>query len=194
MTALRLGILGGTFNPIHDGHLLLAETAREALRLDRVLFIPAGRPPHKPARGLLPGGARMALVRCAIRGQAAFAASDMELRRRGRSYTIDTVRALRRRFPQATLFLLLGADLLEVPWRAWEELQRLCTVAVAARSGGRIVRRAGLVTLPMPVVAISSSDIRQRLATHRSIRYLVPEAVERAIRRHGWYGASRTSP
>ena len=199
-SALRIGIFGGTFNPVHLGHLLLAETAREQLKLDRVLFIPTGQPPHKSSRGLLPGKQRLALVKRAIQGQPGFAASDLELQRSGPSYSIQTVQRLRARFPRAALFLLMGEDMLRVPWRAWHDLMRLCTVVVAHRSANAPARSphparhhgtapaSGRVRwLEMPVVEISSSGIRRRLRAGRSIRYLVPPAVERYIRQHHLY-------
>ena len=185
---MRLGVFGGTFNPIHLGHLVLAEAAREALALDRVLFIPTHQPPHKPGRGLLPGATRLKLVQLAIRDHPAFVASDIELQREEPSYSIETVRILRKQLPAAKLFLIIGADMLSVRWVAWGELKRLCTVVVAHRPGGGPGRReAGLRWLAMPQMDIASSDIRRRLRSGQSIRYLVPSAVERSIRRHRLY-------
>ena len=185
---MRLGIFGGTFNPIHLGHLLLAETSRETLQLDRVFFIPTGQPPHKQAYALLPGPVRLTLIRQAIRGQPAFVASDIELRRVGVSYSIETVRLLHQRFPRAKLFLLIGSDMLAVRWFAWEEIKRLCTVAVVHRPDAPQRRReVGVTWLTMPQIDIASSDIRRRLQSGRSIRYLVPLAVERYIIRHQLY-------
>ena len=182
---MRLGIFGGTFNPIHLGHLVLAETAREALSLDRVLFIPTRQPPHKRVRDLLPGAVRLELVKLAIQDQPSFVVSDIELQRDGPSYSIETVRILRRQLPQATLFLLVGQDMLTVRWVAWEELKRLCTIVAARRPGAKPTRaERGLLWLSMPELAISSSDIRQRLKAGRSIRYLVPARVERYLRAH----------
>lgn len=188
---MRVGIFGGTFNPIHLGHLLLAETAREALSLDRVLFIPAGQPPHKRMPGLLDGAARLRMVQLAIKDHPGFAAFDLELRRPGPSYSIDTVTALTRVLPEAKLFLLIGQDMLGVRWAAWNELTRLCTVAVARRQGSRRARTERLIRwLDMPLMSIASSDIRARVAAGRSIRYLVPAPVERYIRRHRLYQAA----
>ncbi len=187
---MRIGIFGGTFNPIHYGHLVLAETARESLALDRVVLIPTRQPPHKSTRGLLPGSVRLELIQRAIRDNAAFVASDIELQRPDVSYSIETVRALRAQLPDAKLFLLIGEDMLGVRWLGWDELTRLCTVVVAHRAGQKKSRQKTKVKwLPMPVLDISSSDIRARLRAGRSIRYLVPPSVEHHIRHHHLYSA-----
>lgn len=186
--AMKFGILGGTFNPIHWGHLLLAETARDRFGLDRVLFIPVYQPPHKSGKGILPGAIRFELVQLAIRDHPAFVVSDIELQRESVSYTLDTVKVLREQLPMAKLFLIMGQDMLAVQWKGWEEITQLCTVVVAARPGGKTRRRAGSVkSFKMPQVDISSSDIRARVAAGRSIRYLVPAAVERYIHEHQLY-------
>ena len=185
---MRLGILGGTFNPIHLGHLLLAECAREQCRLDAVWFVPAADPPHKSSRGLLDGRRRLRLVRLAVRGHPAFHGSDLELRMGGVSYTIRTIRALNARYPKARLFFIIGADMLNVPWYRFDELRRRCTFVVAARAaGGPVRRRPGIRRIVMPPVGISSSMIRDRIRRGRSIRYLVPEPVAQAIVRGRLY-------
>ena len=180
----RLGIFGGTFNPIHHGHLILAECAREQFALDRVLFIPTATPPHKAFRELLPGRDRLRLIRLAIHGHPAFHTDDMELARGGVSYSLETVRALHARHPRAKLFFLVGADMLRVRWYGLPELTRLCTFVVASRAAQPLAHRfRGMRRLSMPPVDISSSMIRARARAGASIRYLVPEAVEREIRR-----------
>lgn len=185
---MRIGVFGGSFNPIHYGHLLLAETARETLALDRVVFIPAHTPPHKTSTQLLPGPVRLEMVQLAVRDHPAFVASDIELLRQGTSYSIDTVKALHEQLPQAKLFLLLGEDMLSVKWFAWKEIARLCTVAAARRPEAKPVkRRQGVKWLEMPPVGISSTELRKRAAAGRSLRYLVPPAVERFIRERGLY-------
>ena len=190
---MRLGIFGGTFNPIHWGHLLLAETAREALALDRVVFIPTRQPPHKRTKGLLPGAVRCELVQSAIKDHPAFVASDIELQRQGVSYSIETVRTLHQQLPAAKLFLIVGQDMLGVRWLKWDELKRLCTVVVARRPGCAVPpRERGIRWLTMPQVEIASSDIRARLRAGRSIRYLVPPQVERCIRQQGLYQRGKT--
>ena len=192
---MRVGIFGGTFNPIHWGHLVLAETARDALTLERVLFIPARQPPHKHAAALLPGRVRLAMIRLAIRDHPAFVASEIELERPGVSYAIDTVKIIRGQLPDATLFLLIGQDMLAVRWVGWTQLKRLCTVVVARRPSRPRARPhtkgVGVGTrlrwLEMPRIDIASSEIRARLRGGQSIRYLVPRPVERYIRQHHLY-------
>ena len=188
---MKLGIFGGTFNPIHLGHLLLAETAREELGLDRVVFIPTHVPPHKDAKHVLPGRQRLKLVELAIRDHPAFVASDVELQRGGTSYTIDTVKLLKTQVPDAQLFLLMGDDMLKVRWMAWTQLKKLCTMVVAKRERAVAKKASGLVWLSMPRVDISSSDIRLRIRTGRSIRYRVPAAVGRYLAQHHWYQSGR---
>lgn len=138
MAELRLGVFGGTFNPIHVGHLVLAESLRERLALERILFVPAGTPPHKGARGIAPALHRYAMVSVACVGHPAFAASDVELRQPGPSYTIETLETLAGEWAGARLFLLMGSDtFLDLPaWRTPEQLPAWATLAVGARAGG----------------------------------------------------------
>jgi len=200
----RIGVYGGSFNPIHLAHLRLAEEARERLDLERVIFVPARLPPHKDPSVLAGAQDRLRMVRLAIAGNAAFAVSDTELRRRGPSYTVDTVAAMRRRYgDEARLFFLIGTDTIEeLPtWRDIGRLVRLCTFVPLSRPGARRPRVAALAgavgraearailarALPMPEMDISATDIRRRVAEGRSIRYLVPQAVADYIRRRGLY-------
>ena len=184
---MRLGILGGTFNPIHLGHLILAETARQECGLDRIVFVPAFRPPHKPPVRLALGAQRLALIRLGIRGHPAFRVSEVELRRGGVSYTIDTVRYLHKRYRTAKLFLIVGSDTLGIRWYGLEELRRLCTFVVADRGATRRAQRPGSVPLAMPRLELSSSMVRARVRRGQSIRYLVPDPVARYIVQHRLY-------
>ncbi len=185
---LRLGILGGTFDPPHLGHLLLAECARETLALDRVLFVPARLPPHKRNRRVSPATTRIRLLRAALSGTG-FSLSTLEIERGGPSYTVDTLLALSKRHPKAALFLLVGEDSLnDLPsWRDPERILELATVAVARRPGGRRVARLmrawreRVRFLPNPPLEIASRDLRERVRRGRSIRFLVPRAVGRLI-------------
>lgn len=136
--ALRVGIFGGTFNPIHRGHLAIAEEVRKAVGLDRILLIPAGRPPHKTGQMIPSAKHRLEMVRLAVRGHPDLGVSDLEVRRRGKSYTIDTVKTLERNYPQGTeFFLILGLDafLDFSTWRSPDELKARCHLVVVSRPG-----------------------------------------------------------
>jgi nicotinate-nucleotide adenylyltransferase len=204
---MRLGIFGGTFDPIHLGHLRLAEEAREQIRLDRVLFVPNNVSPFKTGRTVTPGQVRLEMVQRAVADNPHFGASAVEVERAGPSYTIDTVRALRGEYgPDADLFLITGADAVrDLP--AWREpdalLALLAGIATAARPGTD--RQAVLGALPapwaarvtfiaMPALDISATDVRARAANGRSIRYLVPAPVAALIDAHGWYRAAAGVP
>jgi nicotinate-nucleotide adenylyltransferase len=189
---VRVGILGGTFDPIHLGHLRAAESAREELELERVVFVPARTPPHGkgPQASSLD---RYAMVAAATAGHPAFVPSDIELRREGPSYTVDTLTQWLRESPDDALFVIVGSDTFaEMPsWKDPERVFALCTVAVVARPGeASREARAGsarAVTVDGPGLAISSTEVRQRLAAGRSVRYLVPEAVADYVVKRGLY-------
>ena len=196
-----VGFLGGTFDPIHFGHLAVAEEAREALGLERVLFVPAGMPPHKPGRAISAPAHRVAMVELAIADNPAFEVSRLEIERTGNSYTVDTVDALLNS-PDAPseLTVLVSAELFGsfTTWRDPERILRLARVAVAPRPGHRSPGRAyvaehfpGLedrVTfLGGPHLGISATEIRRRAAAGRSIRYYVPPAVAAYIGEHALY-------
>lgn len=190
----RLGVLGGTFDPIHIGHVLLAQFAGERLGLDRVLFVPAADPPHK---GQCAAAAedRWAMVELGIQGFPSFAASRLELERPGKSYTIDTLRYLRQAHPETQLYLIIGADNV-APLSTWNNprgILELCTVVAGTRLSPREEAdpelEKHLVLIDTPVVQCSSTQIRQRLSQGLPIRYLVPEKVEEYIRRRGLYQA-----
>lgn len=193
----RIAIFGGTFDPPHIGHLALAERARDRLRLDRVLFVPAGRPPHKRRTGMSSPQERLAMTRLAIRGAPAFRVSTIELETDGPSFTARTVRRLSR--PGRSLYLLIGGDSLDDfrTWRDWEEILQWVTLAIADRPGaGRPSSRAwakrrGAVWVGNPGLDVSSSLVRRLAREGRSLRYLVPDAVARHIARHRLYRAAR---
>ncbi len=195
-----VGIVGGTFDPVHWGHLLLAEQARDQLSLARVLFVPAGMPWRKAGRPVSPVHHRVAMLRLALEGSP-FELSLLEVERPGPSYTVDTLRELRALIPEAQLYFVLGQDaLLDLPnWHDPGGILELAMLAVASRPDhGReeALRhveaclpgvRERVVWLEMPVLGISGSDIRRRVREGRSIRYLVPASVEEYILRHGLY-------
>jgi nicotinate-nucleotide adenylyltransferase len=196
---VRIGILGGTFNPPHLGHLVCAQEAYLQLRLDKVMLIPARIPPHKPVEDEPGAGHRLQLCRCAIGGDRRFVVSELEITRGGTSYTVDTLEELNSTVPDSELFLILGGDVAAgLPsWREPERVLELATVAVAKRRGTarEKVERAldGLPGgerteyFPMPRVGISSTMIRRRVRAGEPITYLTPEPVISYIERHSLY-------
>ena len=189
----RVGILGGTFNPIHIGHLLIAQDALEAARLDRVLFIPSAAPPHKPLADNVSAAHRLRMVKLAIAGDSRFGVDELEIRRGGKSYSVDTLTELRRRHPRAEFHFIIGADSLSELhlWKNARQLVKLCRFIAVARPGhvARPARLSGLryQLLDAHPCGVSSREIRQRVAAGKSIRYLVPDAVRRYIARHKLY-------
>lgn len=200
---MRVGILGGTFNPPHLGHLVCAQEAHEQLALDRVVLMPAGAPPHKQVVDDPGAEARLELCRLAIGDDPRFEVSRLEVDRAGRSWTVDTLRALHESNPQDDLTFIVGGDMARsLPsWREPEAVLELATLAVAERAGSeREEIRGELRALPgaadervrffeMPRIDVSSSLVRERVAAGRPIRYLVPDAVADAIAAEGWYAA-----
>jgi nicotinate-nucleotide adenylyltransferase len=197
----RLGILGGTFNPPHIGHLICAQEARFQLGLRQVLIVPTGDPPHKP-EDEDPGPAhRLALCRAAAAGDDTLAVSSLEVDREGPSFTIDTLRTLKRERPDSELYFILGGDAAaSVPdWREPEGVLSLATLAVARRRGtprdavqqalGRLPGGDRTCYFKMPRIAVSSTMVRRRIRSGEPIRYFVPPAVSAYIRDHGLYGA-----
>jgi nicotinate-nucleotide adenylyltransferase len=181
----RVGLLGGTFNPIHYGHLVLAEEARELLRLDEVWFMPVAEPPLKDEPELAPAQDRLRMVALAVADQPQFRASDLEIQRGGKSYTVDTLRALRQQHGEGVAwYFIVGADAAEqfASWRGIDDVLKLCRFVVARRPGyQRQIVLPGVDMIDIPLLNISATDIRQRLAQQRSIRFLVPEAVRRYL-------------
>ena len=197
---MRLGILGGTFDPVHRGHLALARAARDELSLDEVLFLPAGQPWRKAGQKIGSNEHRLAMLRRALEGEAAFRVLRLELERPGPSYTADTLEALRDDRPEDELFFLLGEDaLMDLP--NWERPQRILELAMLA-----VARRADtspkaleeterrlpglgerVIWLKMPAVAVSATEIRERVREGQPIGGLVPATVEEYIRKQGLY-------
>ncbi len=205
---MRLGILGGTFDPVHYGHLLLAESCREQLSLEQVWFLPAAVPPHKQQRELAPAAQRVEMLELAIGGNERFLVCPYEIERGGVNYTVDTLAHLHQKDPSRELFFLMGADSLrDLP--SWKEPARLCQLAtpvVVCRSGFHAAADESLdltalaTLLPnerleairahqvqMPRIDLSSREIRQRVAARKSIRYSTPRAVEMYIEAHRLY-------
>jgi nicotinate-nucleotide adenylyltransferase len=209
-TDRRIGILGGTFDPIHYGHLVIAEEVAEALALDRVLFVPAAVPPHKIGLAITSAADRAAMVELAIAGNSRFAMSRIELERDGPSYTVDTLAALAAdaagQGVSRELFFILSSEALAdlATWHEPERILALCRLAVVPRPGsplpalgdvaGRFAAAADrIVAVETVPLAHSASAVRSRAAAGRSIRYLVPPAVERYICEHRLYGSLHPS-
>jgi nicotinate-nucleotide adenylyltransferase len=194
---MRLGVFGGTFDPIHYGHLILAEQCREQGRLDQVLFIPAPRPPHKQERPLTPFAQRVEMLSLALAGNPAFRIDELERDRPGLSYTVTTLEELCSRQADAELFLLVGSDTLSdfSTWYSPARILELASLLVMVRPGWPIITAEQLqraLSLPkdndvrlqiadVPLIDISSRDLRRRIAEGRSVRYMVPRAVEAFI-------------
>jgi nicotinate-nucleotide adenylyltransferase len=197
---MRIGILGGTFNPPHLGHLVAAQEAYRELHLDEVTLIPAGMPPHKPVDDEPGPEHRLELCRLAVGDDERFTVSDLELRRDGPSYTVDTLDELRSRSPSDELFLILGADIAAgLPeWHDPERVLELATVAIANRRGtAKAAVDDALAHLEggkrarffqMPRIGISSTMVRRRVRAGQPIRYFVPDRVMHYIETQGLYG------
>ncbi|MDQ7028971.1 MAG: nicotinate-nucleotide adenylyltransferase [Ardenticatenia bacterium] len=196
----RRAVLGGTFDPPHVGHLIVAEAVRSALRLDEVVFVPAGQPPHKRARQLTPALHRVMMVQLAIASHPAFTLSLVDINRPGPHYTVESVELLRATWGTAgALYYIVGADSLrELPtWHRPHALLAACQIVAVRRPGVHVDMNALELALPgigrrliwvsAPPVGVSSTEIRQRVAAGDSITYLVPAAVETYIREHGLY-------
>jgi len=196
----RIGLLGGTFDPVQNAHVALACTALDTLALDELRFVPAGAPWQK-VRGIASGVHRAAMLRLAMAGEPRFVLERCELDRAGPSYTIDTVHELQRREPDAQWFLIVGQDQFANlhTWHRWVELLSLVTLAVAARSGAEQaadprVQAHAYQVLPLPLMEIASTTIRERVARGESIDALVPPAVARYIDQHALYLPDRANP
>jgi nicotinate-nucleotide adenylyltransferase len=200
---MRLGVFGGSFDPVHYGHLLLAECCREQCRLDEVWFVPAATPPHKQNRDVTAARWRVEMLQLAVGGAESLRVATLEVERGGVSYTIDTLTEIHRQQPEDELFLLMGADSLgDLP--TWREPQAVCALAIPV-----VVRRAGSASpdfsqlnsiasaerlaeiqrhqVEMPIIDLSSSELRRRVAEGLSIRFRTPRAVEKFIETHDLY-------
>ena len=198
---MRLGVFGGTFDPVHYGHLLLAETCREHLKLDEVRFVPAATPPHKLDHQISDGHARAEMLSLAVAGYPEFVVDRRELKRKGPSFTVDTLTEYAVEFPNADLFFLVGADSLRdlLTWREPERISQLATLVACNRPGVPELQReqieewAGpeianrIVTQRIPGTEISASELRDRARSGRNLRFLTPRAVEAFVNQHGLY-------
>ncbi|HHW48425.1 MAG TPA: nicotinate-nucleotide adenylyltransferase [Clostridiaceae bacterium] len=198
----KIGISGGTFDPVHCGHLIAAQEIRERLKLDKVLFIPVGLPPHKKDHRVTEAEHRYNMVFEAVRSNPFFEVSRIEIDREGYTYTIDTLQYLKTVYgDDARLFFIIGADVVPelVTWRQFEEIFRLCEFVAVNRPGTqkkdffknvRYLKEqysAIIHIIKLPLIEISSTDIRRRVKEGRTIKYLVPESVEKYIYENGLY-------
>ena len=197
----RIGLFGGSFDPVHNAHLALARQARDQLQLDELRWVPAGNPWQK-RRPMTPAAQRLAMLELAIDGEPRSVIEPCELRRQGPSYTLDTVRDLQAAVPDAAWFLVIGQDQYHNlhTWQGFEQLLQRVTLAVAQRPDGSAqadadprVRAAAQVVLALPPLHVSASGIRARVATGQDISALVPPAVALYIHRHGLYRAATGS-
>jgi len=190
---MRIGIFGGTFNPIHNGHLIIAEEARIKLKLDQVFFVPSFITPLKARKDLVSAEARFRMTEKAISNNKYFFISDFELRRRKKSYTIDTLREFKCYFPKDKLFFIAGSDNLRSlkHWRGLDQILALAGFVLIKRPGYQLKKKKGITFLELSQIEISSSDIRRRIRKGLSFRYLVPEATYRYIKRNKLYGGSQ---
>lgn len=186
----RIGLFGGTFNPIHTGHLILAEEARIKADLSKVIFMPAGDPPHKSGMNIIKKEHRYNMVKLAVEDNLYFEVSDLEIYRKGKSYTYETIKTLKNLYPEDVLYLIIGFDTLISlnTWKSYESMLRSVNVIAANRGNDKKLMeetvesmnkryKSSIEIIDIPDVKISSSDIRNRIAEGMGVRYLIPEKV-----------------
>jgi nicotinate-nucleotide adenylyltransferase len=187
---MKIGILGGTFNPIHLGHLILAEEVREKLSLDKVIFVPTFLPPHKENSEIASAFHRLAMVKLAIKSNPNFSVSDIEIKRQGRSYTIDTVKEFKKNYPDDELYFITGSDLLKYldEWKDLKQVTKAVRFIVATRPRYPLEKIPSYIkTVAIRAVDISAFEIRKAIKKKHSFRYLVPEAVFNYINKNKLY-------
>ncbi len=195
---MKTGIMGGTFNPLHNAHLLIAEMAMEEYGLDRVIFITGGNPPHKEAG--MPSRHRYQMTHIAINGNDAFEDDAFEINRKEKSYSVNTLRYLTEKYPADELFFIIGEDSLSdlTKWYKPEEILSMCTLLVFPRKSKETMREAiskmrgmfgqNIFPINAPIIEISSTDIRNRLKAGKTVRYMIPDCVLEYIKEHKLYG------
>lgn len=190
----KVGILGGTFDPIHMGHLVLAEQVREKFQLERVIFIPCASPPHKTEQKLSPADDRFEMTKLALEGNPYFFVSDIELKREGLSYTVETLRELKELYRDSEIYFLTGSDVLNeiTTWRNPEEIYRLAKIVIGIRPGfdkfdpeNHFAKKS--IIIDITGIDISSTQIREKVRKGESIKYLVPSKVEEYIKNRNLY-------
>jgi len=190
----KLGVLGGTFDPIHMGHLVLAEQAREQFQLEQVIFIPSASPPHKTEQELSLAIHRFEMTKLSLEGNRYFSVSDIELKRKGLSYTVETLRELKGLYKDSEIYFLTGSDVLDeiTTWRDPEEIYKLAKIVIAVRPGfnkfdpeDHFAQKS--IIAKITGVDISSTQIREKVRNGESIKYLVPSKVEEYIKKKNLY-------
>ncbi|MDR7870262.1 MAG: nicotinate-nucleotide adenylyltransferase [Tissierellaceae bacterium] len=198
---MKIGIMGGTFNPIHHGHLILSEYIRSIANLDKIIFIPTGTPPHKDNKEVLDGVTRLKMVDLAIKSNPYFVSSDIEVKRPSTTYTIDTVMELKEVYHDSELYMIVGADTLLslYTWKDFAKVLSQVNFIVADRLGlndndvhkeiERLNKKynSEIISIDSPVIDISSTVIRSRLKENLSIKYLVPDTIEEYILKNNLY-------
>ena len=188
---MRIGILGGTFDPVHNGHIYLAKRVCAKLRLDKIIFIPSYLPPHKKGVKVTSAKHRFNMLKLAIHGNKKFKISDMEIRRRGRSYSVETLRRLRKKYgAKAELFFITGSDSLKElgKWKNLEEILNLCNFVVAERPGFNIINLpSGFIFLNINAKDVAATDIRKRLAEGKPAGRLISKKVMSYIAKNKLY-------
>lgn len=199
---MRIGIMGGTFDPIHNGHLLIAEQARGFLSLDKIIFIPSGRPPHKMGRKIIDGKTRLEMLELAISDNEYFIASDMEIKRPGKTYTIDTLLEVKQEYGLETdIYFIIGSDtLFELEsWKSWVDVNKNCSFVLMKRPGFETVKEdkhinlllekynSKIINCDSSTIDISSSTLREKLRNGKTVRYLIPDTVLDYINRNRIY-------
>lgn len=189
-----LGILGGIFNPVHYGHLAIAQMAKEHFNLEKIIIIPSGTPPHKSETVCVSAEHRLAMLNNAIKGNNAFHLEEEEILRKGVSYTVDTLRVLKKRYPNSELHFIIGSDnlLKMLTWRSYKTIMKMVTFCVAHRPGFSMripeeLSHANIIAFPSPEWGISSTKIRQYIAKGLSCRYMMPKSVMDYIKKNKLY-------
>lgn len=198
---MKLGIIGGSFNPIHQGHLIMGEIARESLDLDKLVYIPLGQPSHKDPKEIEDPKHRLNMLDLALKDNSRFSVSKVDIERGGTTYTIDTIKDIKKVYPKADLYFLIGGDSLKglKNWKAIEELSRITSfVLIDRREDLDYIEEeisylaekfaSKIIRVKSPLIEISSTDIRTRLRMGKSIKYLVPKEVEDYIYKNKLYG------
>lgn len=185
----RVGLYGGTFNPVHNAHLLVAEQVGRTLSLDKVSFLPDMQPPHRDHKGTIAADLRVDMLKLAVADNPFFDIEMEEINRGGVSYTYDTIKALKERHPDADYYFIIGGDMVDYlpTWNKIDQLVKMVNFVGVRRKGAKNEAQYPVIWVDVPTVAISSSDIRARVKSGQSIRYMVPRAVEDYIKEHQLY-------